>query len=321
MKPSEFDKELIPPDYTGHPEEDDDDDDDDTLLDLDDEDDDFDEDEARIEKLLDEQETQYKNEKEEKINMSNNNPFSNNNTPIWGTGSTSQPTSSKAPWETTPPPAKPTWGSGSGSSWGTGSSWGSSGGWNPGQSNSSPWSQGQIRTNNTPPNNTVTTVKRKKVVICDVLDCLYESWESNGRPNILPRAIFDLKPKFDVWDKVASFNPQKIYIIFPAGELVPSFGNKDAAAVSLEYIAQSLSTYLRIPRRNCTILQQMQQGIPKSKTLFGALKDWKNKDDMVYIGICSGRWGLSERDKDAAHEIGIDYIDMYNLLEGRYECE
>ena len=40
MKPSEFDKELIPPDYTGHPEEDDDDDD--VLFDLDD-DDDYDE--------------------------------------------------------------------------------------------------------------------------------------------------------------------------------------------------------------------------------------------------------------------------------------
>lgn len=321
MKPSDFDKELIPPDYTGHPEEDDDDDD--VLFDLDDDDDDYDEDEARIEKLLDEQEDLHRSEnsrKEEKLDMSNSNPFSNNNTPVWGTGAT-QSTQGKAPWESTPPPAKPAWGT-SGSGWGSsGSGWGS-GSWNSGQSNSSPWSQGQVKVNNPSPNSTtLTAVKRKKVVICDVLDCLYESWESNGRPNILPRAIFDLKPKFDVWDKLASFNPQKIYIIFPAGELVPSFGNRDAASVCLEYIAQSLSTYLRIPRRNCTILQQMQQGIPKSKTLFGALKDWKNKDDMVYIGICSGRWGLSERDKDAAHEIGIDYIDMYNLLDGRYECE
>ena len=43
--------------------------------------------------------------------------------------------------------------------------------------------------------------------------------------------------------------------------------------------------------------------------------------DMVYIGIHTGRWGLSSRDIDAAHICGIDYIDMYNLIEGKYEYE
>ena len=303
----EDEKQYIPPDYSGHPGEDDED----IFQEID-------EDEARIEKLLDEQEKfneKLANEGREEIvykpspwnqqEVTMSSPFGNTGS-SWGNNS-----NGKAPWEQNNQNNKPSWQQNSGSSWGS-----SSGGWS-----GSSW--GQKKEDPKPVTTTITSGggNRKKVVICDALDCLYESWESNGRPNILPRAIFDLKPKFEVWDKIASFNPQKIYVIFPAGELVPSFGNRESAEVALEYIAQSVSTYLRIPRRCCVILKQMQQGLPKEKTLMGAVKDWKNAADMVYIGICSGRWGLSSRDMDASHECGIDYIDMYNLLDGKYEYE
>lgn len=301
----EEEKLYIPPDYTGHPGEDDEEDSSfDEMVD---------EDEIRIEKLLDEQEklNQKLSEDEEddireerRWTPMSSSPF-DNSTPSFGGGG-----STKKPWETEERSSTPTWRGGS--EWSGASSW-----------NRSTPSFGAKREEERPVKTPTSGGggMKKKVVICDVLDCLYESWESNNRPNILPRAIFDLKPKFTVWDRIASFNPQRLYIIFPANEIVPSFGNRRIADLTLEYIKACISTYLRIPNNSVVILKQQIEGAPKERVLFSAARDWKRAEDMVYIGICTGRWGLSSRDADAAHACGIDYIDMYNLLDGKYEYE
>lgn len=165
----------------------------------------------------------------------------------------------------------------------------------------------------------VRMIVEKKAIICDVLDCLYESWESNGKPDIMPRGIFDIKPKFDVWDKLLSLSPEMVYIIFPAPGVIPSFYGQ--SNITLEYIAQSVGTYLRIPRNRCKVLEQMKDGLPKERLLMGAINDWKRVRDMVYIGVHSGKWGLSSKDIMAARSCKIDYIDVYNLLDGKYEVE
>jgi hypothetical protein len=287
-------KSYLPPDYTGHPTEDDDDDD--YLID-----EEVDEEEVKLYNLMEQQENLVKKEMAE----TTPNPFS------WGSSGTGSGTgSSKAPWEKAED-RKPWSPAGGFSGWGSGSS---SSGWKPASEKSAPWKKEE-----TPAEQEERKVKR--AIICDVLDCLYESWESNGKPDIMPRAVFDLKPRFDVWDKLASFAPQKIYVIMPAPELIPSFGNRESSEAALEYIAHSVTTYLRIPRQACVVMKQMREGIPKERTVSGAISDWKNLDDLVYIGTHSGRWGLSSRDKDAAHNCMIDYIDLYNLLEGKYIYE
>jgi hypothetical protein len=287
-------RQSIPPDYTDYPREDDD-----PLEEM------IDEDDIKIEKLLDEQEelnSRLDSEFEERrhwVPMSNSTPFDNGNSPFGSSRS------GGAPWEkkdTTP-------------------SWGNSGGWSAGSGWSGSGSFGQPKKEEPKVTPTGGLGNRKKVVICDVLDCLYESWESNGRPNIMPRALFDLKPKFDVWDKIASFNPTRLYVIFPANDIVPAFGNPGVANLTLEYIKVCISTYLRIRKDSVFILKQQVEGSPKERIVYGAVRDWRNKEDMVYIGINSGRWGLSSKDADAAHACGIDYIDMYNLLAGKYEYE
>lgn len=291
--------ELLSPDYSDFDEDDIDDFPDD-------------EEDLEIEKILDEQsglieeldtrleiEDEKEKRREESIMSS---PFPSSTGSQWN----------KAPWEQSKPSQQSGWGSGSSSPFGSSGS-----GWQGG----SPWNN-QPKTSTPPVASTTVGHVSKKAVVCDVLDCLYESWESGGRPNILPRGIFDLKPKFDVWDKIASFNPQRLYIIFPAAELIPSLGSdRSALQVTLDYVSQSVSTYLRIPRENCVVLQQMRQFLPKEKTLACAVRDWKNKEDLVYVGVHSGRWGLSSRDIEAARNIGISYIDIFNLLEGKYEYE
>lgn len=284
------------------------------------EDDDFleecSEDDARIEKLLDEQETEKRNEY-----MGDFKPFN------WGSNNNNNNTSQQKPWETNQNNGNSIWGSGSSNNskpaWG---SWGSAGSGSGGSS----WG------NNSSQQQPLSTEKivsvgelRKRAIIIDLLDCLYESWDANNKPDLLPRGIFDLKPKFQVWEKLTIFSPTKIYIIFPPKELIPSFGNIDALYVTLEYVAQSISAYLRIPRGDCMVLSQMVQGSPKEKILLSAIKDWRTSggpntgrpEEMIYIGAHSGMYDLSSRDLEAAKSCGINFMNVYNLVQSRYILE
>lgn len=300
---------LIPPDYTGHPE------DDDPLEEIE-EIDESDED-ARIEEILNNQ-RQETNTSTTNINtVRMDAPF----TPSFNSGSRfGSGNSGAAPWEQQKSQSQST------PSW---SSWGSSGSGNNNQP-STPWgngNSGSIYQNQQKVDYTINS-KQKRIVVCDALDCLVESYDSNGKPGLLPRAMFDLKPKFNVWEKISSFNPEKVYIIFPSNELVPGLGDRYLARVALEYLVCSITTYLRIPLGDCHVLKQMQQHTPKDRILGSVLEDPNkpgniiyNPDEVVYIGIHSGRWGLSDRDLRAAKTVGIDYIDMYNLLEGKYIYE
>jgi len=305
-------KEYLEPDYSDHPREDDDED---VFVE------EVDEAEVEMEKKIEEQEQlhekierekqEYFKKKEEQFYMNSGNtstPFGSSSgwSPSSGFGSS---TPEVKPWE------RNNQSRGSESSWRP--SWGSGFSTQP----SSPWSNNNEPRRDTVPSEQQIRNVKKKAIICDVLDCLYESWESNGCPNKMPRAVFDLMPKFQVWDRIASFAPQKIYLIFPAPELIPSFGSRQSNEITLEYIALSICTYLRIPIRSCSILKEMQEGLPKERTLMSAIKEWKNIEDIVYIGVHSGRFGLSSRDIDAAHQCGIDYIDMFNLLDGKYQYE
>lgn len=292
--------ELLPPDYTGHPEDDCPEDD---IIEETDED-------ARIEQLLNEQSLE-----EKKQQMSNNNstPFTSSPSfsPSFANGGNRG--SNTAPWEKQQQQSTPSWGS----SWGSGSSFGGSNPWG----NNNNQSQQNRNVGNNANSPTINT-KTKSIIICDAMDCLVETYESNGKPGYLPRAIFDLKPKFDVWEKLASFNPEKIFIIFPPDQLVPSLGEKSASKVAMEYIVLCVSTYLRIPRSECTVLQQKNQYTPKNKFLASIVQGiGRDKEDFVYIGVNSGRYGLSNRDLAAAREVGIDYIDIFNLLDGYYLYE
>lgn len=297
----EKDKELIPPDYYGHPE------DDDPLEEIIEESDE----DARIEKILNDEaadkQAQEQKRKEEPIRMADA-PF----TPTFGQSTFGGGNNNTLPWEQNKPPQQQT------TTWG-GGSWGTRGF---GQQQK-PWEQTQ-RTPTQQVQQGVdykTNSKIKRVVICDALDCLVESYDSAGKPGIIPRALWDLKPRFDIWEKIRSFNPVRVYIIFPNYDLIPSLGGKSSTDIALAYLRRSLSAYLRIPERDCSVLRQMQQHTPKENFLLSVNREWKNLDEIVYVGIYSGKYGLSDGDIQAAHQVGMDYIDVFNLLQGYYIYE
>ena len=303
---------YLPPDYSEYPREDDDDLDDDDIEDYDDEEEDESED-LRIEKLLDEQ-SKYNEDlaRVESIELKRAEEKEMADTPFgssqpWKTGSSSNNNNAgeAAPWEKQAQQSTGfgSWGSG-GSSWNNvGTSWGNN------------------STTQKPTVDYTRNEKVKSVLIVDALDCLVESYDSNGKPGILPRSIFDLKPKFDVWERLASFNPRRIYVLFPAIGLVPSIGNTESAKVASEYIAQCIAAYLRIPRNLCSIIHVVDNAV-KEQNISGILSMTSfDHDSVLYVGVRSGRYGLSSEDIIAAKKNGIDYMDLYNLLKGRYEYE
>ena len=286
---SEINKTFLTPDYSNEVEDDDEFDED---IDIDGED-------EITENFLDKQENLKNNSKMTTSNSS----FSN--TP-WGNPTNNHPTNSV--WGSTPP-STPSWGNPSNNNtWGSSSSnnWGTRPGsiWN---NNGNSWSSigGEKKEIN----------RSKKIIFCDVLDCLVETYQSGGKPGLLPRGIYDIKFRFDIWDKLACFNPEKIFAMVPRTLINSS--NEASWMVLLEYIVCSLSEYLRTPYQVCQILLQTEIGQPKEIAMFGVLEGI-NRDEAIYLGVNSGLYGQNNRDQVAANKCGIDYIDLATFMNSYY---
>ena len=186
----EEEKKYIPPDYSNDPEDDEDDDDDDDISEDDD---------GEIENYLDNQEQlNKKTMTTTPFNSTSGWGTNNNSSSPWSTGTQQSPwgQTQSSPWSK---PNTPSWGSNT-PGWGTnnGTSWGGANTWN---------------SNNQSGKKEID--RQKKVIFCDVLDCLVETFQSSGKPGLLPRGIYDIRLRFEVWDKIACFNPTRVYAMVP----------------------------------------------------------------------------------------------------------
>lgn len=268
-------KVYIPPDYDG------DDDDDDNILD---------EDEGTIETYYD---NKFIAEEKEKPKM-NTPVFPNQpptSTPRWGqsAGTTT------FPWQNQQTPAGGMWGGTGGSTW------------RPGGSTTPAWGQ---TTQKEPIN------RNKKVIFIDFLDGIVETLNSNGSPGFLPRDIYDLTPRFDIWQRLSAFSPERVYIMIPKN-LLPSTNGAQGWEATLTYFCCALSSFIRVPYTNCQILVGSVIGQSKESLILSVIND-KNrpifKKDVVCLGIYSGYNGQPDIDKRAAEICGVDYVDLYNLI-------
>ena len=282
-------KQYIPPDYESPPDDDPDDSDDTDLDEIGDEEV-SDEDEGKVESEID------KIEEEKKVITGPT---------FGGGGNQSQPSS---PW------SAPSFGSGGNNPspfGGSSSPWG-------GGSKPSIWNSGTTWGGSQNNNNQKEQINReKKVIFCDFLDCIVETWDSQGRPGYLPRDIYDLKARFEVWAKIQAFNPDMVYSLIPIN-LIPNTNGAEGWIKTLEYFCCSLSAYLRVPYSNCKILAQTKIGQPKEELIESILSQGVSRNDAIYIGIYSGLAGQSNRDQLAAQRCSIDYIDLGILLNNMY---
>ena len=156
--------------------------------------------------------------------------------------------------------------------------------------------------------------RSKKYIFCDFIDCAVEAYGANGKPGLRPRDIYDLRPRFEVWDKLAAFNPERLFFIIPASLIPESANGINAWNVTLSYFCCSISSYLRIPYESCQIIKQSHVGQSKADVINAILEGGLSKEDAISIGIYSGGAGLSNIDREAATVCGIDYVDLNTLL-------
>ena len=190
-----------------------------------------------------------------------------------------------------------------------GGMWGTGGGtWRPGGTTTPAWNQGNTQKEQ--------INRNKKVVFIDFLDGIVETLNSNQSPGFLPRDIYDLTPRFDVWQRLSAFSPERVYIMIPKN-LLPSTNGAQGWEATLTYFCCALSSFIRVPFTNCQILVGSVIGQSKESLMLSVIND-KNKpidrNDIVCIGIYSGYNGQPDIDKHAAEVCGVDYIDLYNLL-------
>ena len=136
----------------------------------------------------------------------------------------------------------------------------------------------------------------------------------------LPRDIYDLKPRFEVWQKLAAFNPKQVYAMIPVN-LIPNTNGDEAWVKTLEYFCCCLSAFLQLPPGSCRILAQTLIGQPKQDLMASILHSGgiiTNLKDAIYVGIYSGLAGQSNKDMVAAEACGIDYLDLGMLLNNMY---
>ena len=234
-----------------------------------------------------------------------------------------QPSSSGQQWGT---PSGSPWTQGGGNSWGqqsypwqqnnnSRSTWG-------GNNSSSPWGTSGGNSNfwngssgtGGQGNGKKEIDRGKEVVFCDVLDCLIETLGSNGRPGLLPRGIYDMRLRFEVWDKIACFNPSRIFAMIPRNLILSSNGSNSWLKL-LDYVICSLSEYLRVPYGSCQIVTLRDFGSGKDSLIDSILvKEKIKKSSTIQIGLESGLYGQSNRDILVAQKLGIDYIDLGQLM-------
>lgn len=199
-------------------------------------------------------------------------------------------------------------------------------GW--GASNPSPWSspipnssfgtpQSRPAWGNSSVGNTIQIDRTKKTIFCDFIDGVVEAYTANGKPGLRPRDVYDLRPRFEVWEKLAAFNPERIFLVIPASLVPESANGVNAWNVALSYFCCCLSSYLRIPYENCQIIRQSFVGQPKAEA-FNAILSNPNlgidPKESIVVGVYSGSSGLSNIDKSAAEVCGMDYVDIQMLL-------
>lgn len=300
-------KKYLKPDYSEEPPYDsspteDDDDDDDDINDIDEG-----EEDRKVEEVME-------NQKKLNEKIMQQTPFgqnvgnNNGSTSSWG-----QPTPQSSPWNTGGGQSGSPWGGNNQQSWNrpaSGNTWGGSS-WG-GSSNSGLSSSWNSSANSS---NKKEIDRNKQIIFCDVLDCLVETYQSNGRPGLLPRGIYDIRMRFEVWDKILCFNPSKVYAMVPRNLILSSNGS-DSWKIMLEYIVCSLSEYLRVPYDHCQILIQRDFSQTKDKMINAVFMKTPNlrKDSAIQIGLESGLYGQSNRDILAAEKVGIDYVDLGQLL-------
>lgn len=179
--------------------------------------------------------------------------------------------------------------------------------------------------------------RRKKIIFCDLLDILIESESavrevgqsgymtpSNNykRTGIMPRGLYDIRLKTEVWGKLAAFGADYIFCITNQAE--KSKEDTQTWKVMTDYVMYALADYLNLPHSHCRCLtklgfdrssEDVKPGTGLLKKALATIPGYKYKrEDLVVVGINSGYQNQADIDRRMAKNARIDYIDVQDLL-------
>ena len=164
-------------------------------------------------------------------------------------------------------------------------------------------------------------MKGQKILFADLDGTLIETYTGKQ----FPQGIWDMKFKFDVWDKIKEMSPDYLFIVTNQGGIGRFVSEEDFEA-KLDYVTAAIKHYIK----NNTFLAadaiycpSIEKDDPLRKPNPGMLEYLYNryelnkysKTEMCMIGDASGLPGnFSDSDKKTAENFGIKYIDVNDFL-------
>lgn len=162
--------------------------------------------------------------------------------------------------------------------------------------------------------------KTKSILFTDLDGTLIETISGEDHP----KGVWDVKIKFDVWDKIKEQFPNltHIFIVTNQGGIETGKTNPEHFRSKLEWIGDCMDEYwnssVSIDGRACPSHNDNDSFRKPNTGMFKSLCEQYNMNDktqMIMLGDASGKEGnFSDGDRKAAENFGIDYIDVTELL-------
>lgn len=165
-------------------------------------------------------------------------------------------------------------------------------------------------------------MENKKVLFTDLDGTLIDTISGEAHP----KGVWDVKIKFDVWDKIKKVFPNVEYILIATNQGGIETGKLDAQHFTskIMWILDSMQEYfgdaITINGTCCPSHDENNKfRKPNTGMLSKLLTDLSienmERSSMIMLGDASGKEGdFSDSDKKVAENFGIDYIDVEDFL-------
>ncbi len=168
-----------------------------------------------------------------------------------------------------------------------------------------------------------------RILFCELNDVLVgPKWFSpEGGEEIFgldPRGIYDLAPKYPVWDVIRQMNPEYVFIITNQPAELGTIEAQEMGEFIME-TANQLARFLRLPSDRCRSFVKFGLGRnkftkPNTGLLTEALRTIRDinrrftRDQIYMMGAQSGNLGESDVDIKTAENFGIQYIPVRGIV-------
>lgn len=168
-----------------------------------------------------------------------------------------------------------------------------------------------------------------RILFCEMDDVLVgPKWYSPGFNEEIygldPRGVYDLVPKFPVWDVIRQMNPEYVFIISNQPEEPGTIAAQEKERF-IEDLESQLARFLRLPGERCRSfvkfgLSRTKYTKPHTGLLTEALRSVPGvnkrftRDQVYMMGAQSGGLGESDVDLRTAQNFGIQYIPVRGIV-------